>query len=190
MITSYKEYKYYLQRDKEALGVQNKGFANVLFPNEIWNFQKTLRRYEYISNCKRGRIYILSRLWVKWKLRRISIRLGFSIPINVFGPGLAIVHYGTIVVSSHARIGENCRINSDVNIGASGGTIQAPCIGNNVYIAPGAKLYGGIIVADNCAIGANSVVNKSFFNQGMMIAGMPAKEIKSIDIRRIIKHID
>ena len=35
-------------------------------------------------------------------------------------------------------------------------------IGDNVYIGPGAVLYGPIAIADNIAIGANSVVNTSF----------------------------
>lgn len=34
-----------------------------------------------------------------------GIRLGFSIPINVFDYGLRINHYGTIVVNTKARIG-------------------------------------------------------------------------------------
>lgn len=37
-------------------------------------------------------------------------KLGFSIGLNVFGPGLSIAHYGCIVVNSGARIGTNCRI--------------------------------------------------------------------------------
>jgi len=34
-----------------------------------------------------------------------------------------------------------------------------------VYIGPGAKIFGYIIIADNIAIGTNSVVNKSFMKK-------------------------
>ena len=46
-----------------------------------------------------------------------------------------------------------------------------------IYIGPGAKLFGKIYIADGCAIGAGSVVNKSFETPNMAIAGVPAREI-------------
>lgn len=193
MIKSKSDYKYYITRDREARGISKSGFFSylkeLLLPNETWKFQKKLRKVEYYTNCKRG---LLNRLYLKilnYSFRKYSIKLGFSIPPNVFGPGLCILHYGTIVVNSRARIGENCRMEVCVNIGASGGSPKAPQIGNNVYIAPGVKIYGDINIADNIAIGANSSVNKSFMESGIMIAGSPAKRIKEIDIKRIIKHI-
>jgi serine O-acetyltransferase len=64
-----------------------------------------------------------------------------------------------------------------VNIGASGGRSEAPQIGDNVYIAPGAKIYGDITIADGIAIGANAVVNDSFLEPNVTIAGVPAKKI-------------
>ena len=117
------------------------------------------------------------------------MRKGPYVRPNVFGPGLAIVHYGTIVINSAVRIGENCRIHACVNIGASGGSVEAPQIGNNVYIAPGAKIYGNIKIANNIAIGANAAVGKSFEEDSIFIAGNPAKKIKEIDIKKIIKHL-
>jgi len=111
----------------------------------------------------------------KWK--RKSIQLGFTIPVGVFGKGLFIVHRGTIVIHSHVRIGENCCINAGVNIGTKAGFVsKVPKIGNNVYIGPGAKIYGDITIADGCAIGANAVVTKSFLKPNSIIVGVPAKE--------------
>lgn len=76
-----------------------------------------------------------------------------------------------------------------VNIGASGGTSDAPTIGDNVYIGPGAKIYGGIQLGNNIAIAANSSVNKSFEENSILIAGSPARKIKEFDVKTIIKHI-
>ena len=76
-----------------------------------------------------------------------------------------------------------------VNIGASNGEKEAPQFGDNVYIAPGAKIFGNITIASNTAIGANAVVNKSFLEENTIIAGIPAKVIGEVDIKRIIKHL-
>ena len=56
-------------------------------------------------------------------------------------------------------------------------------IGDNVYIAPGVKMYGDIRIANGVALSANSVVNKSFENEHMVVGGIPAKEIKEFDTK-------
>lgn len=116
--------------------------------------------------------------WViaKYRFRRISVKLGFSIPINVFGPGLSLPHRGNIIINPQTKIGENCRIHVGVNIGAHHD--KAPCIGKNVYIGPGAIIFGGIEIADNISIGANATVNKNFTEPNVVIAGTPAKVVK------------
>ena len=101
----------------------------------------------------------------------------FSIPLNVFGPGLSIAHYGTIVVNGNAVIGKNCRIQESVTIGATNGSSKAPKLGDNVFIGSGARIIGDINVADDIAIGANAVVVNSFNEKGITIAGVPAKKI-------------
>jgi serine O-acetyltransferase len=158
----------------------------LIYPTPTWQFQKKLRRLEYYKNCKKGIFNKIVYAFLKIQFQKESIKLGFSIPENVFGPGLAIVHYGTIVVNSKAKIGKNCRIQACTNIGASSGKPEAPTIGDNVYIGPGAKIYGNIIIGNNIAIAANSSVNKSFEENNIMIAGSPAKK-KEIDIKTVIK---
>ena len=106
----------------------------------------------------------------------MEARLGFSIPLNVFGSGLSIAHVGPIVVSPYARIGRNCRIHVGVNIGTRAGVPdEAPTIGDDVYIGPGAKLFGPIEVADRIAARANAVVNKSFTEPGVSVGGVPVE---------------
>ena len=194
MITSKKEYKEFLKADLIAL--TGKGnmelkfkIKQIIAPHQTLKFQRKLRKLEYFGSCRKdilGRGYYY---YLKLSYRKISMKMGFSIPENVFGPGLAIVHYGSIVVNPKAIIGKNCRIHVCTNIGASGGASEAPQIGDNVYIGPGAKIYGNIKIGNNIAIGANSTVNKSFEENNIMIAGSPAKKIKNIDIGEIIKHV-
>ena len=193
MITSKEEYKYYLEQDRIALGIKHSSLKqrlmDIVAPNYILKFQRLLRKKEYYENCKKGILNNFYYQIIRLKFRKISLKLGFSIPGNVFGPGLSIVHYGTIVVNKNAKIGKNCRIHACTNIGASGGSQKAPKIGDNVYIGPGAKIYGDIVIGNNNAIGANATVFKSFEESGVMIAGNPAKIIKEIDIKRIIQHL-
>lgn len=63
-------------------------------------------------------------------------------------------------------------------------------MGNNVYIGPGAKLFGRIEIADGIAIGANAVVNKSFLENNISIAGIPAKKIGNMGTRGILTDGD
>ncbi len=186
MIKSKKDYLFYLEADRISQRIPKKQsllrrVKSFISPNYIWEFQKSLRKLEYSKNCKKGLISSIHRVFIKRKYRKLSMKLGFSIPINVFGPGLSIAHYGTIVVNSGARIGANCRLHTSVNIGTGNGYADnAPTLGDNCYIAPGAKLYGGISIADNVVIGANAVVNKSFEESNIAIAGMPARKIADV----------
>jgi len=193
MIQSKLDYNKYLKQDRVALRLNSLSLGdkilNFISPNLIWKFQKLLRKVEYFKNCKNSGISKLYYYYIKYKFKKISLKLGFSIPPNVFGPGLAIIHYGTIVINSNAKVGANCRIHACVNIGASGGEKEAPQLGNNIYIAPGAKIYGNIKIANNTAIGANAVVNKSFDREHTAIAGVPAKIIGEVKIEQIIKHL-
>lgn len=193
MIQSKLDYKRYLEQDSIALRLNTLSMSakllNFVSPNKIWQFQKLLRKVEYYGNCKSTGISKLYYFYLKYRFKKLSMKLGFSIPPNVFGPGLSIAHYGTIVVNSASKIGSNCRIHVCVNIGASGGQPEAPQIGDNVYIAPGAKIFGDITIPSNTAIGANAVVNKSFTEEHSMIAGIPAKVIGKVDINKLIKHI-
>lgn len=193
MILNKNDYLKYLEQDAIALKIDNKGlfnnFKNLFFPDLIWKFQKLLRKVEYYQNCKNKGLYKIYYFYLKYKFRNRSLKMGFSIPPNVFGPGLAIAHYGTIVINSNTKVGANCRIHVCVNIGATGGQEEAPQLGDNVYIAPGAKIFGNITIPSNTAIGANAVVNKSFNEENTVIAGIPAKVIGEVDIKKIIKHI-
>ena len=79
---------------------------------------------------------------------------------------------GPIIINGNAKIGTECRIHVGVNIGANGG--KSPIIGNDVYIGPGAKIFGEIVIADSVKIGANAVVNKSCAQKGATLVGIPA----------------
>ncbi len=180
MITTKKELKYYLEQDAIALRCEEKKHPK-LFGDELWKFQIVLRKTEYYNNLYQNskKYYIIHYAWYKFWFHKTSIKLGFSIPLNIFGPGLSIAHYGTIVVNPAAKVGKNCRLQEGVNIGATNGSSLAPQIGNNVFIGTGAKIIGDIFIADDVAIGANAVVVKSINESGVTYGGVPAKKISS-----------
>lgn len=176
MIRTKQDYRRYLQTE-----IVRRGFwRDLLFREPTARFLLWLRRTEYHCNA-RGPWHRAAFLYCYLRYRRISLRTGISIPKNVCREGLTIPHYGSIVVNAACRIGRNCAIHNNVNIGASGGGIAAPRIGDNVYIGPGAVLYGDIEIADNCYIGANAVVNRSFTEPGSVIAGVPARVVRNDD---------
>lgn len=54
------------------------------------------------------------------------------------------------------------------------------CIGNNVWIGEGVCIMPGVTIGDNVIIGANAVVTHSF-PKNVVIAGVPAKILKTLD---------
>jgi serine O-acetyltransferase len=93
----------------------------------------------------------------------IHVLWGIEIPRRTkVGPGLYIGHFGGITVSSIAVIGRNCNLSQNITIGVSGAGSKrgAPTLGDNVYVAPGARLVGKITIGNNVKIGANAVVHK------------------------------
>lgn len=176
MIQSKQDYLYYLECDKKAL--RKTGKTPRYKHDIIWTFQRLLRKCEYYENCKSG---LISRIYAKFiKLRYVNLshKLGFSIGFNVFGPGLCLEHYGSIIINQNATVGANCRIIGNAVIGATENH-KVPKLGNNVFIGFGAAIIGDVTVADGVAIGANAVVSKSILTPNITVGGIPAKQISN-----------
>ena len=54
-------------------------------------------------------------------------------------------------------------------------------IGNYVFIGMGTIIIPSVTIADYCIIAAGSVITKSFYEQGKVIGGNPAKVIGSVE---------
>ena len=178
MIQSKEDYYRYIHADQIALGRGHKyGFKDWLM-DDIWTFERLLRKVEYYNNCKKNIWFGLVRRFMYYRLHKMAVRMSFSIPINTFGEGLSIAHYGPIVVNVKSKIGKNCRIHVGVNIGEGGPNATSHIIGDNCYLGPGAKLFGGIVLGNNIKVGANAVVNKSFPDGNCTLVGVPAHASK------------
>lgn len=191
MVTSFASFKYFIRKDMASQGRAN--FTKDFLFSAVFRFTVLLRFNEYLLNDRKPMLLrIIPYLWYK----RLGLKVGYSIPFNVFDYGLGLVHYGLVIVNPDARIGTNCRIHAGVNIGGSAGfksqgdtNFYAPVIGNNCYIGPGAKLFGSIKIGNDCVIGANAVVNKSFENNEVTIAGVPAKIISDKGSKGLVPKI-
>lgn len=105
MINSKEDYLYYLKRDKIALGKANASRPKIIH-DEIWKFERLLRKTEYYHNCRKDFFGKLYGTYLQAKYYRARLKHNTYIPLNVFGPGLSIAHFGSIVVNGNARIGE------------------------------------------------------------------------------------
>ena len=143
----------------------------------IWQYIKTLRETEFYLNKRHNPLYYIMKIYSLYKLRRISRITGFQIPPYVFGKGITIYHWGSIIVNANVRIGDNCTIYPNVLIGHKIPGQGCPKIGDNCFLCAGAKIIGNITIGDNVTIAHNTVVVKDV-PSGCIVAGNPARIIK------------
>ncbi len=107
-----------------------------------------------------------------------QILTGIDLPCETqVGRRLTIEHFGDIIISGDAVIGDDVIIRNGVTIGLKRtGIAGAPVIGNRVDIGAGAKILGPIHIGDDVAIGANAVVLKDVPANSLAV-GVPARII-------------
>ena len=157
-----------IAEDLRAQGIDRYRWHHRL-TDRVVHFQVLLRKAEYWDSS--GNVLALIFAPVS-RLRVIRLGNPHNCARNPFAPGFSIAHPGTVTISALAVVGRGCRIHTDVCIGELKGA--APVIGDDVWIGPGAKIFGPITVGDGVAIGANAVVN-SDVPAGVTVAGIPAR---------------
>lgn len=136
----------------------------------IWKYIYFLRREEGAKG-KFGAYYYRRRK------NTLGSRLGLQIYAGTCARGLHIWHYGSILISGDAVVGENCTFHGSACIGSDGITAKAPKIGSHVDIGVGAKIIGDVTIADHVRIGAGAVVVRSCGTEGAVLIGVPAKSL-------------
>jgi len=126
-----------------------------------------------------------------YKLMKVGAQIltGIDLPCEVkLGHRFTIEHFGDIIVSGDAEIGDDVVLRNGVTIGLRHtGVRGAPKIGNRVDIGAGAKILGDITIGDDVAIGANAVVIKDVPPNSIAI-GVPA-EIRPRRTRTVVQPI-
>lgn len=183
MINNRKELRFYIAADRIMRGEAPEaslfdricrwlGITIKLKGGKILEYQRNLRYVDYFSNRKH--LNIIERicyLCFKYRYNKYGEELGFSIAPGVFGYGLYIPHYGTIVVGANNTIGNYAVLHTSICIAATGSNI-----GDSFYISPGGKITKAVKLGNNITLGANSILNKSVIGDNKLLIGSPAIE--------------
>ncbi len=174
-ITSKKQLAFYIKADyMMGHGTWKPSFLerikDLIRPNYIERYLVAMRKSCYYSNFPRFSYGGVKYCYYIRKFRALGYRLGFSIGNKCFGYGLVIPHYGTIVVGGDVRCGNYCVLHTSVCITNEKGKQ----IGDALYASSGCKINKRITLGNNIKICSNSVVNKSFTEDNLVLAGMPA----------------
>ena len=137
----------------------------------IWKYLRYLRKEEAAGSK-------LTELFWRRKKNDLGAKLGITAYAGCCGKGLHIWHYGSVIISGEAKLGENCTFHGQACIGNDGSSEKAPVIGNNVDIGVGARIIGDITIADDVRIGANAVVTRSCYEKGATLVGCPARVLR------------
>lgn len=174
MIRSKKELIFYIQADR----MMNRGYfkpsfatrmRNLIMPDYIMMYLEYLRKAEYYSH-RSGFWSNLLANYYGLKQRKLGVKLGFSIAKDVFGYGLVIPHYGTIVVGCGNQIGNYAVLHTSTCI-----TNGHKVIGDGLYVSTGAKVTTSNRLGNNVTIAANSVVTADISSDDVLVVGMPAQ---------------
>lgn len=115
--------------------------------------------------------------------------IGKKAKVNI-GNGGYINSNTTIIITDYLNIGDNCAISWNCQfLDNDFHTIhinqvekrshEGIQIGNNVWIGCGVKVYKGVILPNGCVVASDSVVKSKFLEENCLIAGNPAKVIKT-----------
>jgi serine O-acetyltransferase len=115
-----------------------------------------------------------------WLLTRLSVTLtGAEIEYNaVIGAGMFIAHAVGLVIGRGTRIGARVTVFQGVTFGVKSwhpAQVRSfPTVGDNCFFFAHAAVLGGIIIGNNCVIGANSVIARDV-PDGAMVVGVPGE---------------
>lgn len=174
MIKTKADLSHFLAADQHALGKIGRPRWR---DDDVWRFEIVLRKHEYYSR-QQGVLGRMACRFFAWRHHRLGMKLGFEIPLDVFGPGLRINGHGLLIVGTSVRVGKNCELHQGVQIGinqADGGTV---IIGDDCQVGPGAQLFNRTSLGDGVCVGANAVVNRPFLYDQVVIAGAPARIVE------------
>lgn len=86
----------------------------------------------------------LTGMWqVSGRSNITDLRLGFEIPLNVFGKGLHIFHTGNIIINETSSVGEYCNIIGSTCLGSKDGG-NGPTIGNHCELGMNSVVIGNV----------------------------------------------
>ncbi|MBU5638121.1 hypothetical protein KOM00_15425 [Geomonas sp. Red69] len=176
----YDLYRYFYDEEDSPDISLIKKIKIILLTQAIWTLIVYRAGFWCVRNRERyGGLPKLALPFLTILQKFAEVATGMEVPFTArIGRGLYIGHFGQVILSTRTVMGEFCNISQGVTIGQAGrgGEQHTPVIGNRVYIAPGAKIFGKLNIGNNVAIGANAVVTKDLPDNAVAV-GIPAKII-------------
>lgn len=145
-------------------------------PKKYWKYR------EYVADSSKNKLFRFMKLYYIKKCDAFNCAsTGASLEdcAKFLGPAHLPHGLNGIIVSRYAVIGKNARIFQQVTIGQNEAG-DAPVIGDNVTIYPGARVIGKVKIGNNAVVGANAVVTHDV-EDNAVVAGVPARVIKYLD---------
>lgn len=153
-------------------GEKGEGLKNRLFrPKKL--------KYIYIYRQLQLNPNILSKIYYKLRLKKLSLKTQIQIPSQTkIGEGFYIGHRGRIIINSKAVLGRNINIATGVTIGQEnrGKRKGCPTIGDNVWIGTNSVIVGNITIGNDVLIAPLTFVNFDVPDHSVVV-GNPAKII-------------
>ncbi len=173
-IKTKQDLKRFIQAEKKLYGV-----GGVLLPvkesHVLAKHAILLRKTEYHCNTKHKLRYVFYRV----RLRLLQNKYCLQVPLNCCDEGLHIMHLTPILMNSNVTVGKYCSFHMNTALVAGGTNHGVPTLGDGCVLGVGAVIAGDVTLANYIAVGANAYVNKSFEEENIAIAGVPAKKISN-----------
>ena len=179
------ELKEILKKEKE-LNLGHLGKYQILLaflkshPRYVnWIYLKWLRIAGYYYTNRKKNVYFSIMYFITCRIKnKLGRKLGIELNEKNIGFGVELYHTFGTVINGDAVIGNNCKFHGNNCIGNNGLTPECPILGDNVRMGNGAKVIGGVRIADDVVIAAGAVVVHSFTKAGVTLAGVPARVVK------------
>lgn len=187
MIKSKEELKKVLKLEK-SLYKSGDHYNNIknklLFEREsqMWKYVKALRISEYHYNNRHSIFHAIMYCFWHRRKNKLGLKLGFEVWENSVAEGFLIHHPSSIIINGFASVGKNCSFHGNNCIGNDGITSGCPTVGNGVEFGAGAIAIGDIYIPDNVIIAAGAVVVNSIDEENIIVAGIPARKVKDINV--------
>lgn len=155
-----------------------------------FRFTWYLRKVAHYGARKRG-LGVLGYAYHRFWLNHYRFRYGFDIsPRTSIGPGFYLGHFGGVVVSPFARIGNNVNIAQGVTIGAAsrGARKGAPVLEDRVWVGANAIIVGRITIGADALIAPGAYVNFDVPSNALVM-GNPGKVVSDRGSQGYVNNI-
>lgn len=173
IIRTKKELKFYIMADRIMNGLKPKRsmrewlIVRLLKKERIIDYLKYMRKLNYYEH-QSGIYNKIMTLYYMRQYHKVELQLRIHVDENTCGYGLVLPHADSYRIGSKNSIGNYAVIQGHVYMPATN------CkIGDCLYLAIGAKIIGPLTLGDNVSVAANSLVNKSF-GSNLLLVGSPA----------------